>query len=135
MTIRLRIACLLLFAVFFQPANKAFQASTSAADHLLDPFSAGWMLRDTNGDGIVDFVSGKVVVPANPTAAENAAAADVASRLGFASTGLTLPIVISAAEDRNDGPRIFIGRSAPGAYQLGPEEGGVFKAGENLAVV
>jgi len=135
MTIRLRIACLLLFAVLFQPADKAFQPSTPAADHLLDPFAAGWMLRDTNGDGIVDFVPGKVVVPANPTAAENAAAADIAARLGFASTGLTLPIVISAAEDRNDGPRIFVGRSAPGTYQLGPEEGGIFKAGENLAVV
>src|SRR5580698_5558834 len=106
--IRLRIACLLLF---FLPINKAYQASTPVADHLLDPFATGWMLSDTNGDGIVDFVSGKVVVPANPTAAENAAAADIAARLGFASTGLTLPLVISTAEDRKDGPRIYIGRA------------------------
>src|SRR5580692_3237546 len=141
MTIRLRIACLLLFAVFFQPANKAFQASTPAADHLLDPFSAGWMVSDTNGDGIVDFVSGKVVVPANPSAAENAAAADIAARLGFASTGLTLPLVISAAEDHNDGPRIWVGRGAvPAQYsssfpELQADEGGIFAVGGNLAVL
>ncbi len=142
MTIRFRIACLLLFLL---PANKAYQASTNEADHLLDPFASGWMLSDTNGDGIVDFVSGKVVVPANPTAAENAAAADIAARLGFSSTGLTLPLVIGAAEDRNDGPRIWVGRGAVPAQHSSPigqyadklqaGEGGVFSIDDNLAVV
>jgi hypothetical protein len=122
----------LAFAILFQPKNQAYQGAT---DHLLDPFAAGWMVSDTNGDGIVDFVPGKVVVPSNPTAAENAAAADIAARLGFATTGLTPPIVISAAEDRGNGPRIFVGRSAPSHPQLGPEEGGVFEAAGNLAVV
>ncbi len=142
MTIRLG---LLLFAVLFQPANQAFQASGPAADRLLDPFSAGWMLRDTNGDGIVDFVAGKVVVPANPSAAENAAAADIAARLGFSSTGLTPPVVISATEDRNDGPRIWVGRGAvPGPHtaaagrftdQLQAGEGGIFALEGNLVVL
>src|SRR5277367_4096198 len=135
MTIRLRIACLVLLVVLFQPANRAYQASTKETDHLLDPFAAGWMLSDTNGDGIVDFVAGKVVVPANPTAAENAAAADIAARLGFGSTGLTPPLVISVDEDHKDGPRIYVGGSAPANYQLGTEEGGVFAVGDNLAVV
>ncbi|HTB12736.1 MAG TPA: M14 family zinc carboxypeptidase [Bryobacteraceae bacterium] len=140
MTLR-RSACILLFAAVFQSANKAYQTAPKEADHLLDPFSAGWMLSDTNGDGIVDFVSGKVVVPANSTAAENAAAADIAARLGFASTGLTLPLVISSAEDRNDGPRIWVGRGAvPARYssllaQVQPEEGAVFAVGGNLAIV
>ena len=135
---RLRIACLLLV---FLPANRAFQGGTKEANHLLDPFAVGWMLSDTNGDGIVDFVSGKVVVPANPSAAENAAAADIAARLGFASTGLTLPLVVSSTEDHNEGPRIWIGRGAvPAQYfsliaQLRAEEGGVFAVGGNLAVV
>src|ERR1700722_14186903 len=107
----MKIRCLLVvaFAVCFQPANQAYQ---QAPDHLLDPFAPGWMLVDTNGDGIVDFVAGKVVVPDNPTAAENAAAANIAARLGFGSTGLTLPIVIKASEDRHDGPRIFVGAAA-----------------------
>src|SRR5580700_9286858 len=86
--------------------------------HLSDPFAAGWALSDTNGDGVIDFVTGKIVVPAHPTAVENAAAADLAARLGYASTGLTPPIVISAAEDRNDGPRIWVGGSAaPAKYR------------------
>ncbi|MGA3205265.1 MAG: hypothetical protein ABSF12_22445, partial [Bryobacteraceae bacterium] len=128
MTIRFR---LLLFAVLATPANQGFQAPV--VDRLLDPFAAGWMLADTNGDGIVDFVAGKVVVPANPSAAENAAAADIAARLGFSSTGLTPPLVIPANEDRHDGPRIFVGGiSAP--YPLQPEEGGVFAVDGNLAL-
>ncbi len=122
---------LLLVGILFQPANKAWQPLD---DHLLDPFSPGWMLADTNGDGIVDFVPGKVVVPANPTAAENAAAADIAARLGFASTGLTLPVVINE-EDQGKGPRIVVGGRPPAGYQLGPEEGGVFAVGGNLVVV
>ena len=55
---------------------------------------------DTNGDGIADFVAGKIVVPVQPTAVENAAAADIAARVGFATTGLTPPVVIGQAEDR-----------------------------------
>src|SRR5947199_5558696 len=76
------------------------------SSHLADPFAAGWMLADTNGDEIVDYVPGKVVVPAQPSAAENAAAADLAARLGFGTTGFTPPMVIGAAADRADGPRI-----------------------------
>jgi len=99
---------------------------------LTNPFAAGWMVADSNGDGIVDFVPGKIVVPAHPSAAENAAAADVAARIGFATTGFTPPIVISADEDRNDGPRIYIGRPSP--VELQPEEGGVFAVGGNLLI-
>src|SRR5690242_8930252 len=75
---------------------------------LADPFAPGWMLTDTNGDGIVDFVAGKIVVSVRPRAAENAAAANIAARLGYSTTGLTPPLVISAAEDSGGGPRIFI---------------------------
>ena len=131
MTMRFR---LLLLAVLVVPANRAFQASAPVADHLLDPFAVGWMLSDTNGDGIADFVSGKIVVPNNPTAAENAAAADIAARLGFASTGLTLPLVISEAEDRKDGPRIYVHGPAYTLAQLEPGQGGVFAVGGNLEV-
>jgi hypothetical protein len=133
MTTASRVAALTFLAVCFHPVNQAFQPP--ATNHQLDPFAAGWMLSDTNGDGIIDFIPGKVVVPPNPTAAENAAAANIAARLGFASTGLTLPIVISAAEDRKDGPRIYVRRSASTSHQLGPEEGGVFEVGGNLEVV
>jgi hypothetical protein len=101
-------------------------------NHLADPFAAGWMVADTNGDGVVDFVPGKIVVPDQPTAAQNAAAADLAARVGFATTGFTPPVVIRAAEDRGGGARIFIGRAAP--VELESQEGGVFAVDGNLIV-
>jgi len=104
----------------------------SDSTHLTDPFAAGWILADTNGDGIADFIPGKIVVPDRPTAAQNAAAADVAARLGFGTTGLTPPVVIAGSEDRGEGPRIFIGRPAP--VELQAEEGGVFASGGNILI-
>jgi len=113
----------------------ALQDSSAPPSHLADPFALGWMLKDTNGDGIADFVEGKIVVPANPTAAENAAAANLAARLGYGSTGLTLPIVVTDASGA--GPKIFIGRAAPviAGVALEKEEGAVFLTGDNLAVI
>ncbi len=103
------------------------------------------MLVDTNGDGIVDYVAGKVVVPAHPTASENAAAADLAARIGFATTGLTPPIVISATDDHSDGARIYVGGSAAPVKNrpeleeiwksLEEKEGGVFDIDGSLAVL
>ena len=124
---------------FFRVAALAFLFSSLIAyqpepgsAHLTDPFAAGWMLSDTNGDGLIDSVSGKIVVPAHPSAAENSAATDIAARIGFATTGFTPPVVISASADRGGGPRIYIGRPAP--VELEAEEGGVFAAGGNLLV-
>ncbi|HML17434.1 MAG TPA: M14 family zinc carboxypeptidase [Bryobacteraceae bacterium] len=123
------ISALLLLVAF--SSMIAFQPSP--ASHLADPFTAGWMLADTNSDGVIDSVAGKIVVPDHPTAAQNAAAADIAARVGFATTGLTPPVVISAAEDRGDGPRIFIGGHAF-PHELGADEGAVFEIGGNVAI-
>ena len=123
----------------------AYQQPPVSTNRLADPFSVGWILSDTNGDGVIDFIAGKVVVPARPSAAENAAAADIAARLGFGSTGLTPPVVIAASEDRGDGPRIYVGRGAvparlvsaaeQDAMKLQAGEGGVFAIEANLAVL
>lgn len=122
----------------------AFQTapSTPAVDRLGDPFATGWMLADTNGDGIADFINGKVVVHALPTSAENAAAADIAARLGYASTGLTLPLVVAADAASAVGPRILVektpyssGELATLATRLEKDEGGVFLVDGNLAVI
>ena len=121
-----------------QPGNAA------AAVPLSDPFAAGWMVADTNGDGIADAVMGKIVVPENPTAAENAAAANLAARVAYGSTGLSLPLVVTAPGPPGAGPRIWVGRAVPEsassqvraiAPQLANGEGGVFAVGENLALL
>jgi hypothetical protein len=114
---------------------------------LEDAFQTGWMLVDTNGDGIADFVSGKIVVPAAPGSAENAAAANLAARMGYGTTGLTLPVVLVAtAPEAAAAPhKLYVGRAAlPAAAAarlapleplLGVGEGGVFLLGGDLAVV
>ena len=86
----------------------AFQTPQSGnpapVDRVADPFATGWLVVDTNGDGIADFINGKIVVPSDPTAAENTAAANLAARLGFGSTGLTPPVVVPADHDSGGGP-------------------------------
>src|SRR6516162_2924713 len=94
----------------------ALQDTSAPASRVADPFATGWMLVDTNGDGIADFIQGRIVVPAQPTAAENAAAANLAARLGYGATGLTLPLVVTSAGDSGAGPRVWVGRgSVPAA--------------------
>src|SRR2546425_11159721 len=111
---RFSMVSILLFALY---SLIAYQPSPARSGHLADPFSAGWILNDTNADGLIDFIAGKVVVPAHPSAPENAAAADIAARLGFETTGFTPPVVIGAAEDRFDGARIYVGaEAAPSQY-------------------
>jgi hypothetical protein len=114
-------------------------------DRITGAFAMGWMLTDTNGDGIPDMINGKIVVPTHPSAAENTAAANLAARLSFGSTGLTPPLVISAIDDAGSGPRIWVGRgAAPPSVAadlarlsngLDTQEGAVFSLGDNLAIV
>src|SRR5580658_2153050 len=119
----------------------AFQTPQSGnpapVDRVADPFAIGWLVVDTNGDGIADFINGKIVVPADPAAAENAAAANLAARLGFGSTGLTPPVVVPADRDSGGGPRIFVGRAAGAlkGVELAADEGGAFAVGDNLAMI
>ena len=55
---------------------------------------AAGAVRDTNGDGLADAVAARVVVPAEPTIEDVQGAANIAGRLGFETTALTLPIVV-----------------------------------------
>lgn len=150
MTLRTRLSTTLLLLIALSSLI-AYQPPPGTT-HLTDPFAPGWLLLDTNGDGIIDFVAGKLVVPATPSAFENAGAADLAARIGFATTGLTPPVVISATDDRTDDPRIYAGRpriyigrnAAPPQYAtavtaivdlLQTDEGGVFALDSNLIVL
>jgi hypothetical protein len=126
---RIGLLSFLAFAAF------AFQTPrTPRAARLADPFSEGWMLVDTNGDGIPDSIEGRIVVPWDATAAENAAAANLAARLGYGTTGLNLPVVV---DRERAGQRIAIGREGqlPSVPRLEAGEGGIFAVGTTLAVV
>ena len=117
----------------------AFQQSdqprSPLSSPLLDPFATGWMVVDTSGDGIADQIAGKVVVPNNPTAAENAAAANIAGRIGYTTTGFTPPVVVTRAQDTTTGPRIVVEAGQPdGMPALQAGEGGVFRVADGLRV-
>jgi hypothetical protein len=124
-------------------AAAAFAFQPAPSNHLADPFALGWFLEDTNGDGVADILNGRIVVPASPSAAQNAAAANLAARAAYGSTGLTPPLVVSADEDRAGGPRIWVGKEAVpasaatelAAFPLAADEGGVFVIAGNLAVI
>src|SRR5437870_11654230 len=111
---RSKIALILPAAVVCAIAWQRPQESAPSAppDRVSDAFAAGWMLSDTTGDVIADSIAGKIVVPAHPSEADYAAAADLAGRGGFGCAGLTLPLVVAAAADQADGPRIWFGMDA-----------------------
>jgi hypothetical protein len=55
-------------------------------------------VRDTNGDGYADAVAARVIVPATPTPEDVQAATNLAARLAFETTALSLPIVQRESE-------------------------------------
>src|SRR6185437_1064674 len=86
------------------------------------------MLRDTNHDGHADAIVGHVVVPGQPSEAENAAAANFAARLTHLSLGMTPPLVVPATDARAaQGPHIYIGAGSAPAAESGAVRGWTFR--------
>ena len=134
------------------PAGEAAAPAPAAEKEtfLENPWQLGMLLQDTNGDKIADAVCGHIMVPTNPNAAENAAAANLAARVGYETSALTLPVVIQGAPQAVTGcivsaPNIWIGESAvpaaaSGAVRavagtLGFGEGAVVAVDGGIAIV
>lgn len=124
-------------------ASRRSHSSQVTDSHACDPF-VDCMLADTNGDGIPDAIAGKIVVPDEPSAAENAAAANIAAKLGYQTSGLTLPIVVTASAAQSAQTVVYIGRALPAERQaqivrdfpaLEAGEGAVLSLGNGLAVI
>jgi hypothetical protein len=85
-----------------------------------DLFRIGVMVQDTNGDKIADTLCGHIVVPKAPGVAENTSAANLAARLGYETSALTLPVVVTSsipAAKFCSGPAtdIYVGRDTLGS--------------------
>ena len=63
--------------------NRRVGLARSVARGLGDLFSPGFLVEDSNGDGLADFVSAGIVLGEAPSPAAIAAASDVAARLEF----------------------------------------------------
>src|SRR6266536_3247777 len=109
---------------------------------LADFFKPGVVWQDRNGDGAVDFVDARIVLPEQPTSGELAAAADVAARLGFETSAMDLPMVRlkpDLTKTQSDTPHatgasIFIGSKslAQAGVSLDAIGAAGLKAGEGL---
>ena len=71
-------------------------------------FEPGRILHDRNGDGVVDDVSVGLVHADDAGAGELAAVADVAARLAFETSAITLPLARSSSQ----GTTVVVGRAA-----------------------
>lgn len=107
-------ACLLALTTTEPRASRAAPGAIAPVG-LVRVFEPGPILQDRNGDGQVDFVAVRIVIPDAPTPEETAAAASVAGRFGFESSGLSLPLVFRASEVKPDDrlPLVVIGASNP----------------------
>src|SRR5216684_4971546 len=97
---RLIPAVLALLVFFgFQPLRVRSAAQRPELTGLASIYSlAAGAVRDTNGDGLADTVAARVILPAEPAIEDIEAAANIAGRLGFETTALTLPVVLRAPE-------------------------------------
>jgi hypothetical protein len=83
-------------------------ARAPSLDSLASIFSgAALAVTDTNADGLPDAIAARVIVPAQPTADDVEAAANIAARLGYETTALSLPIVFRDDEVA-DAPSIAV---------------------------
>jgi hypothetical protein len=98
-------------------------------------FQLGLIVQDTNGDQLADAVCGHVVVTPSPTAEENTAAANLAARIGYETTALTLPIVVQGSVQPGKGcaaekASLWVGRaSLNSAAAVADKEGEEFQIG------
>ncbi len=69
------------------------QTPVAAPGDLTGLFGPRGFVRDSNGDTLADLVAARIIVPALPTIEDSAAAVNLAARLGFETTSLTLPLV------------------------------------------
>ena len=74
------------------PRALAQRTELKSLGSVFDVASGG--VRDTNGDGLADSVVARVIVPARASAQDIEAATNIAARLGFETTAMTLPIVV-----------------------------------------
>lgn len=110
-------------------------ADAPASLSSLFSLSSGFVY-DTNDDGIADAVAARVVVPALPSLEDIQAASNLAARLGFETSALTLPVVIRETETIPQGALpILVGatnRSVARLAQEGAIDLAALKPGQGL---
>ena len=87
---------------------------TARALDLIALFGPRGIVRDSNDDGIADSVAARVIVPAAPAVEDGVAAVNIAARLGFETSSLTLPMVLrdnAVPQPARSSCRFVVGRT------------------------
>ncbi len=116
------IRCAVAFASLLLASPLVAQAPgrAVAARDLRDVFARGWLIDDRNADDLTDFVGARVLLPPAPSAAEVAAGANVAARLGWETTALNLGLAATDDGRPFEAPVVRVARGFTG---LSPGEG------------
>ncbi|MCR4340475.1 MAG: M14 family metallopeptidase [Gemmatimonadaceae bacterium] len=100
-------------ALAVAPSDSQVPGATSL--DLAGVFTRGPFLADQNGDGVIDSVPTRLVLPAAGAPEDVAAAANIAARLGFETSALTPGLAVldsdSRARDTSSVAVIAVGRS------------------------
>ena len=134
-----RVLLLALAVALVCPLSGAGQQRTDvpAPAALSDFFKPGVVFQDRNGDGAIDFVDARIVLPEQPSAGEVAAASDIAARLGFETSAMNLPVPVGRGYDAAQAaPTIFIGAKslAGSGVTLDAIGGAGLKAGDGAVI-
>src|SRR4051794_7522731 len=95
-------------------SSHAVQAQVRGPQSLTALVAPSRLTRDTNSDGLADAVAARVIVPAAPTLSDIEAATNLAARLGYETTALSLPLVVrddDVADATSIAVPILVGRS------------------------
>jgi len=96
------------------PSFPSLDAQTRRPQSLTSLVGPLSLTRDTNGDGLADAVAARVIVPATPAMADVEVATNLAARIGYETTALTLPLVLrdrEVAQPASIVVPILVGRS------------------------
>ena len=105
-----RLLLFLAIAATAGVVGRTAPADAFAPASLSTFFKPGAAFQDRNGDGVVDFVDARIVLPERPSATDIAAAANVGARLGYETTAMNLPFVHAEGAPASEAAStIFIG--------------------------
>ncbi len=78
------------------------------------------IVRDTNGDGLADAIAARIIVADTPSIEDMQVAANLAGRLGFETSAMTLPVVLRASDPAaaTAALPIYVGRTNPRIIDL-----------------
>ena len=78
------------------------------------------IVRDANGDGLADAIAARIIVPDAPSAEDVLVATNLAGRLGFETSAMTLPVVLRAgdAAAASTPLPILVGKTNPRVLEL-----------------